>query len=247
MGCGGSRALPPAKDPLTVYVWPGSAPCRAVLMTAKAANIPITVVNVNVMKGEQKTDSFKKMNPEATVPVLVDKKDNKELGNSHEIMPYLMDVYAPDHPIYPSDASRRNAIDASLKYDQTKVYPAISEWVYPQIFRDQEPNPDLFKQVRAVLDHLDGELSSTPYLAYRSVSIADLATAANLSLLELVYYEVSDWKNVWAWLKRIKGLSYYAASNQGLEKWKTALYVKQQRKKEREGEEALRMRESIVL
>ena len=234
MGCGRSTVLPPPKAPLTLYVWPGSAPCRATMMAARAANIDVTLVNVNVMKGEQRSDDFKRMNPDHTVPVLVDKKADKELSNSHAIMPYLMDVYAPDHLLYPSDPARRTGIDRGLKYDQDKVYPAVMNWVYPQIFHKEAPNDELFGVLKDVLDELDKSLKETPYLAYRSVSLADLATAANLSLLELVYYEVTEWKNIWAWLQRIKGLPYYAVCNAGLEKWKLALYVKDQDKKEKE-------------
>lgn len=90
-----------------------------------------------------------------------------------------------------------------------------------------------FESVKEVLSTLDGSLSSQPFLVGETLTIADLATVANLSLLELVYYEVKQWKNVWAWLHRVKHLPYYAACNKGLESWKLALYVRDQDRLER--------------
>jgi glutathione S-transferase len=243
MGCGGGKALPPAPAPLSLYVWPGSAPCRSVMMVVTAANLQVSIVNVNVMKGEQRSEAFKSMNPDHTVPVLVDQKADKKICDSHAIMPYLLDVYAPDHLLYPADPARRNAIDKWLKFDQEKIYPGITEWVYPQVFRDEPPDDEKFAKVKEVLDELEENLAQNPYLAYRSVSLADLAIAANLSLLELVYYEVTAWKNVWAWLQRIKGLAYYAPCNAGLEKWKLARYVKEQDRQEREARKKARKAE----
>ena len=70
MGCGGSKAvvvekpLPKQKVrgmPL-LYVWPGSAPCRAVLMTARAANVEVQKHYLDLFKEEHKSEQFKKVN-----------------------------------------------------------------------------------------------------------------------------------------------------------------------------------------
>ena len=46
-----------------LYVWPGSAPCRAVWMTAKAANVDVDVKTVDLLKGEHKQETFLKVGP----------------------------------------------------------------------------------------------------------------------------------------------------------------------------------------
>jgi hypothetical protein len=53
MGSGASRGPKP-----TLYIFPMSAPCRAVLMTAKAAGIPYETKIVDVTKGEQNSKDF---------------------------------------------------------------------------------------------------------------------------------------------------------------------------------------------
>lgn len=51
-------ATPGAVD---LYVMPASAPCRAVWMACKAANIPVNIKYVDLMKGEQKNPDFVKV------------------------------------------------------------------------------------------------------------------------------------------------------------------------------------------
>jgi glutathione S-transferase len=56
MGSGASRGQKPA-----LYIFPMSAPCRAVLMTMRAANIPAEIITKDLMKEEQKTAEFLKV------------------------------------------------------------------------------------------------------------------------------------------------------------------------------------------
>ena len=61
MGCHGSKSDGISKHKLKLFVWPGSAPCRAVMMTAKGANIDIAIEKVNIFKGEHKTNNYTKV------------------------------------------------------------------------------------------------------------------------------------------------------------------------------------------
>jgi len=49
-----------------------SAPCRAVLLTAKALEIEHTTKNIDLMKGEQMAEDFVAMNPAHVVPTVKD-------------------------------------------------------------------------------------------------------------------------------------------------------------------------------
>ena len=48
------------------YYFAGSAPCRAVLMTAKMVGVELNLKEVNLMAGEQMKPEFLKMNPRHT-------------------------------------------------------------------------------------------------------------------------------------------------------------------------------------
>jgi hypothetical protein len=72
MGCGGSKsqkngkeskALPRQSTPgrPMLYIWPGSAPCRATYMAARAAAVDVQLCSLDVFKEEHKSEEFKKV------------------------------------------------------------------------------------------------------------------------------------------------------------------------------------------
>ncbi|XP_017855534.1 PREDICTED: LOW QUALITY PROTEIN: glutathione S-transferase 1-1-like [Drosophila arizonae] len=54
------------------YYLPASAPCRAVLMVARAVGVELNKKLLNTLAGEQLTPEFVKINPQHTIPTLVD-------------------------------------------------------------------------------------------------------------------------------------------------------------------------------
>ncbi|TXG53535.1 hypothetical protein EZV62_018791 [Acer yangbiense] len=60
---------------------------------------------VNLMKGEQHTPEFRKLNPIGYVPVLVD--GDFVLSDSFAILMYLEEKYPQHHPLLPSDVKKK--------------------------------------------------------------------------------------------------------------------------------------------
>lgn len=60
------------KEKMDFYYLPGSAPCRAVQMTAKAVGAELNLKFMNLMAGEHLKPEFIKINPQHSVPTLVD-------------------------------------------------------------------------------------------------------------------------------------------------------------------------------
>ncbi|KPJ08371.1 Glutathione S-transferase D7 [Papilio machaon] len=59
-------------QPIKVYYYPLSPPCRAVLLTAKLLGLKVELILINIMEGEQKTPEFLKW------PMLAGKEYNEE-------------------------------------------------------------------------------------------------------------------------------------------------------------------------
>ncbi|CAH4027582.1 unnamed protein product [Pieris brassicae] len=57
---------------LTLYKCDMSPPVRSVLMVIEHLKLPVQFVDVNIIKAEQLTKEFKKINPQHTVPTLID-------------------------------------------------------------------------------------------------------------------------------------------------------------------------------
>lgn len=79
---------------------------------------------VNLAKKDQLKDDFLKVNPQHTVPVLVD--GDFVLTESRAIAIYLTEKNFPNgHSLYPTDVKQRAVINQRLFYDATVLHARI--------------------------------------------------------------------------------------------------------------------------
>lgn len=79
---------------------------------------------MNLFLKEQLKEEFIKINPQHTVPTLVD--DGFILTESRAIALYLAEKYFPDgHSLYPKDVKQRALINQRLQFDCGTLYPRI--------------------------------------------------------------------------------------------------------------------------
>merc|ERR1712080_57197 len=78
---------------LELYAFPASSPSRAVHMTLDLLDLEYKYIPTNILEGEQKTPEFLAMNPQHTVPVLVD--GNLAITESRPAMTYLVSQHKP--------------------------------------------------------------------------------------------------------------------------------------------------------
>jgi len=199
MGSGAStkKAIP------TLYVYHLSPPCRAVIMTAKLAGIPLDLKVVNLLKEEQKEESYLKINPDHTVPTLV--IDGViTLWESRAIMQFLIDYYAPNNTLYPRDPTKRALIDRMLQYDLWAIFDSIRKYVVPQVLEKKDADPEKEKEIIKVFDYLENILQKSTFVAGPNLTIADISIIADLSLLEIIGWDFEKWTKVNLWRSTVR-------------------------------------------
>jgi glutathione S-transferase len=116
-------------EKVQLYFAPHSRPCRAVLLLIRVLGIDVEIKNINLSKGEQHNEEFKKLNPDSKIPVIVD-TDGFTLSESRAILAYLVNSKSPESDLYPSDTKKRALVDQKLYYDATVIYPVFrAMWV----------------------------------------------------------------------------------------------------------------------
>ena len=83
--------------PIDLYYMSLSAPCRAVILTAKLAGVELNLKIVNLMTGEQMKPEFLKLNPQHAVPTLDD--NGFIITESRAICAYLVNKVTK-HSLY---------------------------------------------------------------------------------------------------------------------------------------------------
>lgn len=105
---------------LQLYYTSGSPPSRAVLMMIRILGLEVEVKKVDLMKGEQNSPEFLKINPMHQVPALVD--GDFIVTESRAILAYLVNSTKPGSNWYPSDAKTRAVIDQLLFFDAISFF-----------------------------------------------------------------------------------------------------------------------------
>ncbi|KAK3578004.1 hypothetical protein CHS0354_037386 [Potamilus streckersoni] len=206
---------------LTLYIHALSAPSRAVWMTAKAADIPVQIRHIDLFKGEHKTPEFAKINPDTTIPTMVD--GNYSLWESRPIMTYMVQRYGKNPKLYPKDLQDRALVDRLLHYDLGSVYKSVSEYMYPQLFQGKPPDIEKENGMKKTFDYLNRQLDGQRHMAGDEMTLADISMATNIALLELRNYNLDQWPLLSAWYQRMKLLPYWNECNKGLYDWKSPI------------------------
>ncbi|XP_062703332.1 glutathione S-transferase 1-like isoform X2 [Aedes albopictus] len=192
------------------YYLPGSAPCRAVQMTATAVGVELNPKLVNLMNGEQLKPEFLKLNPQHCLPTLVD--GDFVLWESRAITIYLVEQYGKDDQLYPKEPRRQAVVNQRLFFDATVLYPRFAEVFYPGMRLPKEL--EKLDQAVALLDKfLDGK----KFIAGGdSLTVADISILATVTTFDVAGYDLEKYGNVHGWYKQVHYPKYFAGETSNL-------------------------------
>ncbi|XP_037947128.1 glutathione S-transferase 1-1-like [Teleopsis dalmanni] len=179
-----------------------SAPCRAVEMTAKAIGVTLNKKTVNLLEGEQLKPEYVKINPQHTVPTLVD--NGFAIWESRAIMGYLVEKYGKNDSLYPKDPKKRAVVNQRLYFDMGTLAKSFGDYFYPQYRLKQPADPEKFKQMEVNLGFLDTFLDGHAYAAGDNVTIADFALVATVSMMIMGGIDLTKFPNVNKWWENAK-------------------------------------------
>ncbi|KAL5283275.1 GstD1.2 family protein [Megaselia abdita] len=196
-----------------------SAPCRSILMTAKAIGVELNLKKLNLKNGEHLKPEFIKINPQHTIPTLVD--NGFALWESRAILGYLVDQYAKDDTLFPKDAKKRAVVSQRLYFDMGVLYQRFADYFYPQ-YKDNAPaDPEKLKKLEEGICFLNKFLESRTYVAGENLTIADLSIFATISTFPLAGVDIKQFGNVQKWFDLIsKTAPGVELNQQGLDECK---------------------------
>ncbi|KAF5303719.1 hypothetical protein FQR65_LT00863 [Abscondita terminalis] len=210
-----------------LYCWDSSAPVRSVYLTAAALNLKLERVLVNLRAGEQMNPEYIKINPQHTVPTLID-DDGTCIWDSHAIMAYLTSKYGKDDSLYPKDLAKRALIDQRLHFDSGKAFPVVQGIAKPILYSGSKTIPEHWKtQGIQVYEFLEKFLENNLWMAGQTLTLADLSLLSTITALDfLVPIDEKKFPNLVGWIKRGEKLPYYKCNEEGLNSFKDVMKKK---------------------
>ena len=199
---------------IKLYTFPPSTNSRKVRIVLIEKGLEFERINVDLSKKEQKNPEYLKIHPLGQVPALDD--EGFVLYDSTIINEYLEDEY-PYPPLLPKDSEGRARARLMEDFRDNCFNPHFVEIIHevrykPEGQRDMKVIEHAKAEITKCFDRIERELEGKEYLA-GTFSLADIAYMANLDLLERFNIPVDPkYKNMLAWMARLKARPSYAAS-----------------------------------
>ena len=159
---------------------------------------------IDLSKGEQKSNEFLAICPNGRIPAIVDKdRDNFAVFESGAILLYLAEITGK---FYPNTLAKRNEVVQWVMFQMGGVGPMQGQAnVFFRYFPEKiQPAIDRYQnETKRLYMVLDTQLEGRDFIC-DELSIADFATFPWVNIHEWSGVEISDLKNLSAWVKRCR-------------------------------------------
>ncbi|XP_067618335.1 glutathione S-transferase 1-1-like [Eurosta solidaginis] len=200
------------------YYKPASPPCRSVLLAANQLGIELNKKVVSLQAGEHLKPEYLKLNPQHTVPTVVD--NGFAIWESRAILIYLVQKYGKDDSLYPKHPQQQAVVNQRLFFDLGSLSKSFGDYYIPLIFAKKPADPEKYKAVETAVEFLNTFLEGNDYVAGDHLTVADLSILASISTLDAVGFELSKYANVTRWYESCKKLPGWQ------ENWEGCLILK---------------------
>ena len=188
--------------PITIYGDSISGNCLKVKWTAEYLAIPYEWIEVDVVKGEARSDRIRALNPAAQVPTVL-LEDGRALAQSNAIIVHL----AEDSALIPKDAYWRAKMWEWLFWEQYSHEPYIAVRRFQKHYLgkpEAEIDPKLMERGRAALARMEAWLGASPYLVDGALTCADISLVAYTRFADEGGFDLGEFPAVAAWVARVE-------------------------------------------
>lgn len=189
---------------MTIYDYPGCPFGKKVRIVLAEKELSFDSVQVDLAKGQQRSEEFRRLNPFGKVPVLVD--ETAVVYESTIINEYLNDEYPHEPELLPEDSGERARIRLLVDFaDRAFTLPVMAlEREAKSAEKDEARAQTARDSIAKVLQMLDRELAGKEYLG-GDFSLADVAFAPAMLMLSQVGVAIDGaLPNVAAWKARLQ-------------------------------------------
>lgn len=195
---------------IKLYACLGSGNCFKPWLAMTQLGIPFDLALIDVLKGEQKSPKYLRVNPLGVVPYMVTDED-QGIGESNAMLWYLADGTA----LMPPTAALRAEALQWMFFEQSKLEPFISPArFFTTILPAERENKSVEiaewqLKADAGLAQLDAHLSGRSFMLECGYSVADIAVFGYVHVLEEAGLKFSDYPAVARWIEVVKTTSGY--------------------------------------
>lgn len=189
---------------LRLYSHPLSGHCHRVELFLSLLGRPFERIEVDLLRGEQKTPAFLAKNPFGQVPVLED--GAVTLADSNAILVYLAGRYDPAGRWLPREPEAAARVQQWLSAAAGPLAAGPSAARLVALFGLPLDQQKAQAQAAALFAVMEAHLAAQPFLAGAAPTLADLALYSYSTLAPEGGVSLAPYPALGAWLARIEAL-----------------------------------------
>ena len=163
-----------------IKVWgrASSSNVQCVMWCIAELGLPVERIDAGLMYGVNTTADYLTMNPNGTVPTIVD-GDGQALWESGAILRYLANRYATD-PFWPKDPIKRANVDRWAEWSKVSVQMNFNAPIFWPVLRMAPEQSDAESLTKAIINFEDklniaqNKLSEHQFLTGDDLTLADI-------------------------------------------------------------------------
>ena len=189
-----------------------SAPVNKVRYLFNYMGIDYSFKRVNLREGQQRSESFLKLNPVGKVPAIKD--GDFVLFESSAIMRYIARKESSE--LYPAEPQERAIVDQWLDFVALHIATAMGRVFYNRILApavgddvDERSIDTGLKFLKRHLPIVESQIVKHGNLASAELSLPDFALLAHLDLAEPSDYDLSPYTALCSWRDQLRAQPFY--------------------------------------
>jgi glutathione S-transferase len=189
---------------MKIYADPITINCRKVLAGLQMMGVPYELAYVDYFAGAQKSPEYVAINPNASIPSLVD--GDMVLWESNAILQYAADKFGKN-AWYPTDLKVRADVNRWLFWESSAWFPSAYVYLVERCVKpllSATPDADVIAaqdvNFHKLAGILDARLAGRDWLVGNSPTIADIVIAAPMHLHQYQKLPLGQHKNLVRWM-----------------------------------------------
>ena len=196
---------------LKIYGDSRSGNCYKLKLICALLELPYEWINIDILKGETRSESFLALNPNAQIPVCIT-DDGDVLTESNAILYFL----AQGSRYWPESLALQTRVLEWQFFEQYSHEPAIAVARFIKLYQNmpehrKEEYQQKLKAGYRVLSQMEQHLQSNQFLAGDQCSIADISLFAYTHVADEGGFDLSGFPSINAWITRIQSLQAFVS------------------------------------
>uniref|UniRef100_A0A2M4BZC9 glutathione transferase n=1 Tax=Anopheles marajoara TaxID=58244 RepID=A0A2M4BZC9_9DIPT len=185
---------------MDLYYHIRSPPCQSVAFLVKHLGLEVNYKTISVYD-EDDLETLKKVNPQHTIPTLVD--NGHVVWESYAILIYLVEKYGLNDSLYPKDPKERSVVNQRLFFDIGTLHKSMMAYFQLHI-RKLPVTDEVVDKLKRALELLETFLQDRTYSTGEKLTIADFPLFVCASSLQWAKYDLSPYPNIVRWAAKME-------------------------------------------